>query len=609
MLHGWQCTLCSLGIVVLQIKNLDKGNTMKVLRNFTVGARLSAGFAALMVLIVLLAGSSLVQGVKSRGELYASLKNMENRVQLAQKIRFEASEENVLLYRLAVQKSDEAERNGLEILGTLKGLKASISQTIESLQKFEQDDGDRQLMGQISQKTQNVDQVGVEIAQLAVAGNGAQATDMLVTRLPLLRQEQTLELNKYVDQLTHEQEELPIHIEQAFRAKAYRSVFVVVASIILFGIIIARLLTRSVTAPLKEAVAIANKISQGNLSLSVETGGKDELSELMFAIHGMDKALTETISKVRASTDVISVAAREIAQGNLDLSARTESQASSLEETAASMEELTSTVQQNSENARQAAQLAQSASEVAARGGVVVSQVVHTMGAISDSANKIVDIISVIDGIAFQTNILALNAAVEAARAGEQGRGFAVVATEVRNLAQRSAGAAKEIKQLINDSVEKVGAGSKLVDRAGATMGEVVSGVRRVTEIMAEITAASTEQSQGIGQVNQAVIEMDNVTQQNAALVEQAAAAATSMQEQAVELSNAVSVFRINGPDYSTATISASVLPLSAATRIPAPRNALNQPVSRTKRGAGKSMAFAGQHGVAHENSDGWEEF
>jgi methyl-accepting chemotaxis protein len=261
----------------------------------------------------------------------------------------------------------------------------------------------------------------------------------------------------------------------------------------------------------------------------------------------MRDKLAKIVNDVRTGTTAVANASCEIANGNMDLSARTERQASSLEETASSMEELASTVKQNADNAGQANQLATSACDTALRGGAAVSKVVETMGSINESAKKIVDIIGVIDGIAFQTNILALNAAVEAARAGEQGRGFAVVATEVRNLAQRSAAAAKEIKALIGDSVEKVAVGSKLVEQAGTTMNEVVESIKRVTDIMAEITVSSQEQSRGIEQVNQAIMEMDDVTQQNAALVEQAAAAAGAMQDQAADLNDVVSMFKVDG--------------------------------------------------------------
>jgi len=300
------------------------------------------------------------------------------------------------------------------------------------------------------------------------------------------------------------------------------------------------------------AASIVKRIATGDLTAEVETK-KGDNSSLLYAMKHMSDSLVGIVGEVRGSTDSITTASQEIAAGNADLSQRTEEQASSLEETASSMEELTSTVRQNAENARQANQLATSASDIAVQGGKVVGDVVHTMASISDSSKKIVDIISVIDSIAFQTNILALNAAVEAARAGEQGRGFAVVAGEVRNLAQRSAGAAKEIKALIDDSVSKVDVGAKQVDQAGATMDEIVQAVKRVTDIMAEIAAASNEQSAGIDQVNQAITQMDQVTQQNAALVEEAAAAAESMEEQALNLKQAMSVFKLNGRAHRAA--------------------------------------------------------
>ena len=305
------------------------------------------------------------------------------------------------------------------------------------------------------------------------------------------------------------------------------------------------LLIRSITRPLARAMQVANIVAAGDLTSKIETGSSDETGKLMQALKDMNDSLYEIVGNVRTSVYSITIAAKEIATGNSDLSQRTEEQAASLEETASSMEELSSTVKHNAENAKQANQLGMGARDVAMKGGEVVNKVVITMASINESSKKIVDIISVIEGIAFQTNILALNAAVEAARAGEQGRGFAVVAGEVRTLAQRSAAAAKEIKALIGDSVEKVAGGTKLVDEAGKTMGEIVTAVKRVTDIMAEISAASSEQSAGIDQVNKAVIQMDEVTQQNAALVEEAAAAAESMQEEAERLSEAVSVFKL----------------------------------------------------------------
>jgi methyl-accepting chemotaxis protein len=313
-----------------------------------------------------------------------------------------------------------------------------------------------------------------------------------------------------------------------------------------------------IASPLQGAVRIAQQVAVGDLTAIIHADTKDETGQMMQALHDMNASLLGIVGQVRASSDEICRACDEIASGNLDLSARTEQQASSLEETASSMEELTSTVKHNAQNARSASTLASAASDIASRGGEIVTQAVSTMTAISDSSRQIVNIIGVIDGIAFQTNILALNAAVEAARAGEQGRGFAVVAAEVRNLAQRSAVAAKEIKTLIDSSVSQVSVGHQLVGQAGESMKNIIQSIGRVNQIMAEISTASVEQTQGIEQVNDAVTQMDAVTQQNAALVEQAAAAACSLQQQASHLNEAVQVFKIAALDIHDEKGSAS---------------------------------------------------
>ncbi|MBK1891421.1 MCP four helix bundle domain-containing protein [Undibacterium sp. 14-3-2] len=397
-------------------------------------------------------------------------------------------------------------------------------------------------------------------------------------------------------------------IDEEAAAHAYQSALMLMISIAVLAVIcgaaVAWFTSRSITAPIGVAVDLAKTVAKGDLTSEIQVHSTDETGQLMQALKDMNGNLIDIVSKVRVGTETIHTAATEIASGNLDLSSRTEEQAGALEETASSMEELTSTVKHNTDNARQANQLAISASEVAAKGGAVVNEVVHTMGAINASSKKIVDIIGVIDGIAFQTNILALNAAVEAARAGEQGRGFAVVASEVRNLAQRSAGAAKEIKTLIGDSVEQVEIGSRLVDQAGSTMDSVVSSIKNVTDIMGEMSLASQEQTSGIEQINHAVTQMDEVTQQNAALVEEAAAAAASLEEQAQVLTQIVSVFKIPGAHGGFA-------PTSKTNDRVAPASVRNNQTQRgqVKRLAGSVKVADGGKSIKAAGGEEWDEF
>jgi methyl-accepting chemotaxis protein len=404
----------------------------------------------------------------------------------------------------------------------------------------------------------------------------------------------------------YEQQSLREASDAIKKSVASTRIFVIAVSLfgIALGIIFAWSIPRSIVRPLYQAVGIAKRVAGGDLTAKIEATSTDETGQLMHALREMNDKLAGIVGEVRTGTDLIAHASSEIAAGNADLSSRTESQASSLEETASSMEELTSTVRQNADSARQANQLAQTASQVAVKGGAVVAQVVDTMGSINSSSKKIVDIISVIDGIAFQTNILALNAAVEAARAGEQGRGFAVVAAEVRSLAQRSATAAKEIKALIGDSVDKVNVGSKLVNQAGATMDEIVSSVKRVTDIMVEITSASQEQSAGIEQVNSVIAQMDDVTQKNSALVEEAAATAESMQHQADKLAQLVSQFKLDPAGNTDSPIRMPAQPSvrlsqeGPAARKSAPESSSSNPSARLNKIA-----------VADGSRDEWEEF
>ena len=407
-----------------------------------------------------------------------------------------------------------------------------------------------------------------------------------------------------LEEKTRDNFEAELAQSRAFMMQISGGLLLLVFAAILLG---SSQLIRSIRRPLEQANDLASRIAQGDLSARIDVSRGDEFGDLMKSLARMNESLGRMVQQVRQSTDSITTASAEIATGNHDLSVRTEQTSSNLQSTASAMDQLTSTVQHSADNARQASQLAASASTVAQKGGTVVQQVVSTMSEINASSNKIADIIGVIDGIAFQTNILALNAAVEAARAGEQGRGFAVVASEVRSLAGRSAEAAKEIKALINTSVEKVDSGTRLVTDAGATMNDIVQSVRRVADVIGEITAASAEQSSGISQVNQSINSLDQMTQQNAALVEQSAAAAQSLREQADQLAQAVAVFKINAvmPQHPMKDITPRPAPPQKLAGSPKPTAALTHakptPPSRPARPAAPAAAA--------KADDDWETF
>jgi len=422
---------------------------------------------------------------------------------------------------------------------------ARIGQIRKSIEGMSLTKADRELMARIDESRKPVLAADIKIRELNLAGDSAGArkvmdkawTPALMTYLQNIREFVALQEKSAAEMQQQFEDERKENLRMAV------ALLFVFLALTMFG---AARLIRSIRAPLLQALSIAQRIKSGNLTTTADVARNDEFGDLIRELNHMTNSLSSLVGNVRQGSDSIATASAEIAQGNNDLSSRTERQANALAETAASMDELNSIVKQNADNARQANQLAQSASTVAVKGGEVVNQVVDTMKGINDSSKQISDIISVIDGIAFQTNILALNAAVEAARAGEQGRGFAVVASEVRSLAGRSAGAAKEIKSLINDSVQRVEQGTDLVNQAGVTMTEVVNSIRRVTDIMGEISAASSEQSGEVAQVGESVAQMDQATQQNAALVEQMAAAASSLKLQAQELVGAVAVFKLS---------------------------------------------------------------
>ena len=511
------------------------------IRNFKIGTRLALGFGVVLALLVALAAlglnsisvinNGLVEIVEKNNvklDAATDMRDAQRRIGIAVR--------NIILLTDEVGRAEQV-KNGAAALDDYTKASATLHQLI----KLEQG---KNILARIDTAQNETMPMLENIKKLGLANQSAEATTALIKQVPAASRWQ----GAIEEMLSHQADNNKKGVEEAARVYANARMLLIGMGglAIVLGALVAWSATRSITIPMQSALHVARTVAAGDLNSRVEVHSTDETGQLLLALVDMNASLQNIVGQVRSGTDLIATASSQIASGNLDLSSRTEQQASSLEETASSMEELTGTVKQNADNARQANQLAVSASDVAVRGGQVVSQVVDTMESINASAKKIVDIIGVIDGIAFQTNILALNAAVEAARAGEQGRGFAVVASEVRNLAQRSAAAAKEIKALIGDSVDKVDAGNKLVSQAGATMEEIVSSVRRVTDIMGEISSASVEQEAGIEQINRAIAEMDTVTQQNAALVEEAAAAAASLQEQAGELSQVVSVFKLD---------------------------------------------------------------
>jgi methyl-accepting chemotaxis protein len=573
-------------------------------QNLKVRTRLSLGFGAMVVVVLAVASVGMLKMSQVQRHL-DDIVNLNN-VATAQvlKMRGTVMDRMVALRNLALmtdisEMKPEAERleTQARVYNEAEARLVSMFGTIADTTAEE-----KALLARIRESSQAALPIIERAAKAGLANESENATKILIGELrPAQRKwiEQLNELATLEEKLSAE----AVAEANSSYAQARTLMLSMSALALLIAVGAGYLITRSLTRQLggepDEAATIASRIAAGDLATDIPLRAGDA-SSMLFAMKNMRDDLAGIVSQVRAGTDTIATASGQIASGNLDLSSRTEQQASSLEETASSMEELTSTVKQNADNARQARQLAVTASNVASEGGAVVSQVVETMGAIDASSRKIVDIISVIDGIAFQTNILALNAAVEAARAGEQGRGFAVVASEVRSLAQKSAAAAREIKGLIGDSVEKVETGGRLVAQAGATMQDVVASVQRVTDIMAEISAASHEQSAGIEQVNQAIAQMDQVTQQNAALVEEAAAAAGSMQDQAASLSQVVSVFRL--ADGAGAGVPVPVKVPVATSQQPA-RSAKSLPAS-----PGRSVARVAPPAASGANGD-WEEF
>ena len=507
--------------------------------NFSISTRLWAGFGALAALMVMVVTVGIVKmnsmetGVDnlmraSRNELLA----MQTRDGINNMRRYQ-------LNALAVGAEDRAREMDRVTAEGAKTLKQA-----DELEKAQRNAETKKLAGGIRELVEKYARGHEQVVKLSQEGKLQEMKELIQGEERKVQRAAAAEVEGFLKI----QAERKVKAEQATEQEQKTAVTLMLsllAGALLLAVFVALLIARSITRPVAEAVRIAEALAKGDLSQKVEVRSRDELGRLMLALQGTVGQLASIVGRIKESSDMVNTASREIAQGNADLSSRTEEQASALEETSASMQQMTATVSQNAENAKKANELAAQASGVAVKGGEVVKEAVGTMNGITESSKKIADIIGVIDGIAFQTNILALNAAVEAARAGEQGRGFAVVASEVRSLAQRSAAAAKEIKDLITDSVSKVDAGSRQVNDAGRTMEEVVASVKKVTTLVAEITAASQEQAQGIEQVSETMTQMEKVTQQNAAMVEEASAAAGSLEEQAQSLSSAVAVFQL----------------------------------------------------------------
>jgi methyl-accepting chemotaxis protein len=575
------------------------------MNNLKIGTRLGFGFSLILLLLVAMTSIGILR-LSSASDKTDEMINVKIRDERLTAEWGKIIEVNAARTTGAFMVRESADQKKLETLmaessGRATQIQDQIGSTID-------DDQLKPLFKQVLDTRKAYTDFRKAVFAAKNAGDLEKATKIYEGDMTQSRIQYLAALKNFVDKQAALLDASAAEIQQQYRSGRTLLIMLGLAAIVM-GVFAAWWITRTITQPINEALKVAETVSSGDLTSDIQVNSNDETGQLMHALKTMNTNLVNIVGQVRNGTDLIATASTEIAAGNQDLSSRTEEQASSLEETASSMEELTSTVRFNAENARQANELAINASEIASRGGSVVGEVVSTMGSINDSSRKIVDIISVIDGIAFQTNILALNAAVEAARAGEQGRGFAVVASEVRNLAQRSASAAKDIKGLIDDSVQKVQIGSELVDKAGQTMEEIVQSISRVTQIMTQISNASEEQSIGIAQVNDAITQMDQVTQQNAALVEEAAAAAESMQEQSAKLADVVSVFKLD-TSYASSAPALSRAPARAAA-LPRRTPAVAAPVKRAAPAVDAAPApapAAPRKAVTTGESD-WEEF
>ncbi len=573
-----------------------------VLRNLSIGTRLAFGFGAILAVLLVVSAGGTALGTKSRKDLATVTAAAVAKERLASDMQELVLRRSSVMRNVGLLTDFAAMQEQQKIAN---GLTHKFADVRQAMLKLELTPAERTLVEGLDKADKAIEEPFAKSMQLQSAFRNEEAVGLLMNSVDPA-------VNKMLESLDHLSEIQKKSNEEATSAalamgdRLALTTYIVEAICLVVAVLIAWALTRSITMPLREAVSIARRVASGDLTSQIEPKGRDEAAELFAALREMNDGLARMVMQIRTGSESIAVGANQVAAGNQQLSSRTEEHASSLEETASTLEEFTTTVRQNAEHAKQASSLAGTASATAEKGGEVVSKVVTTMQEVTTSSKRISDIIGVIDGISFQTNILALNAAVEAARAGEQGRGFAVVASEVRNLAQRSAASAKEIRGLIEDSVGRVENGARLVEQAGKTMDELVGSVKRVAEIMTEIAAASHEQSSGIEQINRAITQMDNVVQMNASLVEEATAAATSMANQATGLARAVAQFRLEEGQ----------MPVFAPSQPAAPSQLAAMPRPHAAHAAAESRSAAAAAGtrrretaLASTEDDDWKEF
>ena len=534
-----------------------------VLRKTRIGTRLALGFGAILAIMMVVTVGGTVVSQKSRKDLALVLEAAGAKENLAANMKAVVLEQSAVMRNIGLHADIKAMQNDED---RSRRLGKRYDEMRENMAKMGLSTAESEILDTLGKIDKEIEAPFNQALGLSTSFRTEDAAALILNELDPVVQRTLFELNRLID-LQRKANREASDAAMVTGDRLAMTIYAVEAVVLVLAVLVAWAITRSIVVPMRDAVAVARRVAAGDLTSKIEDAGRDEAAELLAALRDMNQGLSQIVNHIRAGAESIAVGAGQVAAGNQQLSSRTEEHASSLEETASTLEEFTTTVRQNAEHAKQASALAGSASSTAQKGGEVVGKVVLTMQEVTASSKRISDIIGVIDGISFQTNILALNAAVEAARAGEQGRGFAVVASEVRSLAQRSAASAKEIRGLIENSVGRVEAGARLVDQAGKTMEELVASVRKVAEIMNEIASASHEQSSGVEQINKAITQMDTVVQMNASLVEEATAAATSMASQATSLSHSVAQFRVEegSIDDAFAALEAPAAPLRAA--------------------------------------------